>query len=336
MSYNVRLEPSGHKFVVEEGKSVLKAGLDAGMLLPYSCRAGGCKTCMGKVLEGSVDLSGMIPGVLSEEDRRSGQALLCVAKPLSDLVIRIDELEGVQSIKPLKLPCRVIGMEKAAPDVVILTLRIPMNYNLFFLPGQYVEILLEDGQRRSYSLAVAPEHESLTQLKLHIRHTPGGRFTDHVFGNMKLNDMLRIEGPFGTFYLRENSDKPIVLLAGGTGFAPIKSIVETALQKGSRRPMHLYWGGRTRQDIYMMDLAQSWAQQHPQIHFNPVLSMATPACDWQGRTGYVHEAVMSDLPDLSGHQVYACGTPLMVNAARRDFVERCGLPATEFFADSFV
>ena len=336
MSYNVKLVPSGHSYVVEDGKSVLKAGMDAGLLMPYSCRAGGCNTCRGKVLEGSVDYGPVIPGVLPESERRQGYALLCVAKPLSDLVVEVAELEGVRSVTPIKFPCRVVGMERAAPDVMVLTLRIPMNYNLFFLPGQYVEVVLEDGQRRSYSIAVPPAHEVLTQLELHIRHTPGGRYTEQVFGALKVNDMVRFEGPFGMFFLREQSDKPIVMLAGGTGFAPIKSMVEYMLRQGMTRPIKLYWGGRTRRDLYMMELARQWQRQYAHIEFVPVLSMATPACQWDGRTGFVHHAVMEDLADLSGYQVYACGTPNMVNAARQDFVARRDLPADEFFADSFV
>jgi CDP-4-dehydro-6-deoxyglucose reductase len=250
--------------------------------------------------------------------------------------VELRELDGVASVKTMTFPCRVVHAERAAPDVMVVRLRIPMNYTLYFMPGQYIEVLLKDGQRRSYSVAVAPRHDDLTHLELHIRHSPGGLFTDHVFGAMKENDMLKFEGPFGTFFLREDSDKPIVLLAGGTGFAPIKSIIDYMNLHGIRRPVTLYWGGRTRRDIYMMDIAKRWAEEYDHIRFVPVVSNATPECEWEGRSGFVHQAVMEDLPDLSGHQVYACGTPAMVNAARKDFVEQCKLPANEFFADSFV
>jgi CDP-4-dehydro-6-deoxyglucose reductase len=336
MSYQVRLEPSGHTFDVANGKTVLKAAMDAGLLMPYSCRAGGCATCRGKIVEGTVDYGPIIPGVLPDSDRKAGYALMCVAKPLSDLVVELRELEGVTSVKPQTFPCRVVGIERAAPDVAVLRLRIPMNYNIYFMPGQYLEVLLKDGQRRTYSIAVAPHHEDLTHLELHIRHSPGGLFTDYVFESLKQNEMLRFEGPFGTFFLREDSDKPIVLLAGGTGFAPIKSIIEYTIRQGIRRPIHLYWGGRTRRDIYMMDLAKQWQEQHEHIKFVPVLSSATPECNWEGRRGFVHHAVMEDFPDLSGYQLYACGTPAMVNAAKKDFVEQRALPDNEFIADSFV
>lgn len=336
MSFKVTLEPTGHSFEVADGKTVLKAGMDAGLLFPYSCRAGGCATCRGKILEGQVDYGPIIPGVLPDSERKAGYALMCVAKPLTDLVVELKELDGISSVKAMTFPCRIASIERTAPDVMKVRLRIPMNYNIYFLPGQYIDVLLKDGQRRSYSIAVPPHHEDLTHLELHIRHSPGGVFTDHVFGSMAEGEMVRFEGPFGTFFLREDSDKPIVMLAGGTGFAPIKSIVEYMLSQNIRRPIKLYWGGRARRDIYMMELARDWARQHDHITFVPVLSNATEACEWDGRTGFVHQAVMEDLPDLSSHQVYACGTPLMVSAARKDFVERCNLPSNEFFADSFV
>jgi CDP-4-dehydro-6-deoxyglucose reductase len=179
----------------------------------------------------------------------------------------------------------------------------------------------------------APHDDELIQL--HARHVPGGQFTDHVFGKMKERDILRFEGPHGTFFLREDSDKPIVLVASGTGFAPIKSIIEHALHKGIMRPMTLYWGGRRPKDLYMNALAEGWAAQG-RITYVPVISDALPEDTWTGRTGFVHRAVMQDFPDLSGHQVYACGAPVMVDAARADFSAKCRLPEEEFFADSFL
>ena len=337
MAFKVTLMPSGHSFQVEEGKRILDAGLAAGYAMPYSCRAGTCRTCRGKVIEGKVDYGTYMisEAYLPMEHRAMGLALLCSAVAQSDLVIELKELSLV-GIKPRVVPCRVKQLQKPAADVAILDLKLPMNENFMFSPGQYIDVLLKDGKRRSYSIATAPSVEGTTDLQLHLRHTPGGAFTDHVFSAMKERDLLRFEGPLGTFYLREDSNKPIVLLASGTGFAPIKCIVEYALRKKIDRPMTLYWGCRTKADLYMLELPQLWARESPGFKFIPVLSDATPADAWTGRSGFVHQAVMQDFPDLSGFQVYACGAPVMVDAARRDFTGQCGLPEDEFFADSFL
>ena len=212
-------------------------------------------------------------------------------------------------------------------------LRLPANERLQFLAGQYIDILMKDGRKRSFSLANAPHDDAL--LQLHIRHVPGGAFTEQVFTTMKVRDILRFNGPHGTFYLREDSSKPIIFLAGGTGFAPIKSIVEHALAENCQRPMSIYWGAKARIDLYMDALPAQWAASHAHISYVPVLS--EPAADdaWSGRTGLVHQAILADFPDLSGHQVYACGAPGMIDAARRDFAAQ-GLPEDEFFADAFT
>ncbi|MFM9967138.1 MAG: CDP-6-deoxy-delta-3,4-glucoseen reductase [Burkholderiales bacterium] len=337
MAYQVTLQPSGHTFQVEEGKRILDAGLAAGHAMPYSCRAGTCRTCRGKIIEGSVSYgTNMVSDAyLPPEHRAMGLALLCSAVPESDLVIELKELSLV-GIKPKIVPCRVKQVQKPVADVAILDVKLPMNENFMFSAGQYIDILLKDGKRRSYSIATAPSVEGTTDLQLHLRHTPGGLFTDHVFSAMKERELLRFEGPLGTFYLREDSDKPMILLASGTGFAPIKSIVEYALRRKINRPMTLYWGCRAKADLYMLDLPRQWEAENPGFKFIPVLSDATPADAWTGRTGFVHRAVMQDFPDLSAYQVYACGAPVMVDSARKDFTEQCKLPEDEFLADSFL
>jgi CDP-4-dehydro-6-deoxyglucose reductase len=246
----------------------------------------------------------------------------------------VHELHGLAGIRPRKIPCRVERLDRPAPDVAVLGLRLPANENFRFVAGQYIDFLLKDGKRRSYSIANPPKPEGVTALELHVRHTPGGLFTEQVFGTLKVRDLLRFEGPLGTFYLREESDKPIVMVASGTGFAPIKAICEYALDKKLARPITLYWGCRAKRDLYMLEAPAAW--QGPSLKFIPVLSDPTPECRWTGRTGFVHRAVMEDFPDLSGHQVYACGAPVMVEAARRDFSDKCGLPPEEFYADSFL
>lgn len=338
MEYQITLKPSGHTFKVPAGASILRTGLEAGLMMPYSCRQGVCRTCRGTIVEGKVEYGDVHEHYLPPADKAKGYALLCQATPLSDLVIELTILDAAGGIKPKIFPCRVMKIDKPAPDVAILSLRLPMNDNMVFLAGQYVEFLLKEGKRRAYSIATMPTSEGTIDLELHVRHTPGGVFTDHVFGAMKERELLRFEGPLGTFYLREDSSKPIVFLASGTGFAPIKSMIQYAFRKkiDAQRPMVLYWGCRTRRDLYQFDLPVAWAAEHPNFKFVPVLSDATQECAWTGRTGFVHRAVMQDLPDLSGHQVYACGAPVMVDAACKDFIAQCRLPEDEFFADSFL
>jgi CDP-4-dehydro-6-deoxyglucose reductase len=230
-----------------------------------------------------------------------------------------------------------MAIHKPAPDVAVLQLQLPANQNLQYRAGQYVEFILRDGARRSYSMANAPHAlGSPPAIELHLRHMPGGQFTDHVFGAMKEKDILRMEGPFGSFFLREESTKPIILLASGTGFAPIKALIGQLQHTGSTRPVSLYWGCRRRIDLYQHDWCLQQAQHMPLLNYVPVLSEPTPDDAWNGRTGLVHQAVMADWPDLSGHQVYACGVPVMVDAAQRDLVSLCGLPGDEFFADAFT
>ena len=281
MAYQIKLLPSGHTYEAQEGQNVLAAGLEAGHMMPYSCRAGVCRTCRGTIVEGKVDYGLVHETYLPESDKAKGYALLCQAKPLSDLVIEVREVQGV---RPRTIPCRVEKLDKPAPDVAVIGLRLPMNENFRFLAGQYIDFLLKDGKRRSYSLAVRPDPAGITALEIHVRHTPGGVFTDHVFGKLKVRDLLRFEGPLGSFYLREDSDKPIILLASGTGFAPIKAIAEYALERKISRPITLYWGVRLKRDLYMLELARSWTH----LKFVPVLSDEK----WEGRTGFVHRAVM--------------------------------------------
>jgi CDP-4-dehydro-6-deoxyglucose reductase len=331
--HSVMIQPSGQQFQVEDGEAVLAAALRQGLVLPYGCKNGACGTCKGKIVSGAVDYGVYQPKALPDEDKARGKALFCQAKPLSDLVIEARTIGAAKGIEVKMLPCRVQKLERLADDVMALHLKLPANEKLVFLAGQFIEFLLKDGTRRSFSMANAPHDAEL--LQLHVRHVAGGQFTDHVFAKMKERDILRFEGPLGTFFLREDSVKPIVFVASGTGFAPIKSIIEAALKKGSARPMTLYWGGRRPKDLYMNALAEGWAAQGL-LKYVPVVSEAVPEDAWAGRSGFVHRAVMEDFPDLSGHQVYACGVPLMVDAARRDFTSSCRLPEDEFYADSFT
>jgi CDP-4-dehydro-6-deoxyglucose reductase, E3 len=330
----VTLKPSGQQFQVDHGETILAAALRQGLVLPYGCKNGACGSCKGKVIEGSVDYGAYQKRVLSDAEKAQGKALFCQAKPLGDVVVEARAVGAAGGIQVKTLPCRVQAVDRAADDVVVLRVKLPANERLKFLAGQFIEFLLKDGTRRSFSLANPPHDAEV--LELHVRRVAGGKFTEHVFEKMKERDILRFEGPLGVFFLREESPKPIVLVASGTGFAPIKSLVEDAFHRGIERPMTLYWGGRRPKDLYMNALAEKWAAEHASFRYVPVVSDALPEDQWPGRSGFVHRAVMADFPDLSAHQVYACGVPIMVDSARSDFIALCKLPEDEFYADSFT
>ena len=332
MTRQITIRPSGHAFIAQDGETVLEAALREGFMLPYGCRNGACGSCKGKILEGSVDHGKSLDSVLSATERTRGAALFCQARPQSDLIIECREIGAVKDIPVKMLPCRVQTLELVAADVMRIQLKLPAAERLQFLAGQYIDILLKDGTRRSLSMANPPHDDGL--LELHLRNY-GGPFSMHVFTRMKEKDILRFEGPYGSFYLREDSTKPVVLVAGGTGFAPIKAIIEHAIHNKFKRPMVLYRGARRTADLYLDELPQSWQREH-NVSYVPVLSDVAIGETWGGRRGLVHEAVIDDLPDLSEYEVYACGAPAMIEAARRDFCMRCGLPEPAFHADSFT
>jgi CDP-4-dehydro-6-deoxyglucose reductase len=334
MPFQITIKPSEHSFACDDGETVLAAAMRADLMIPYGCRNGACGTCKGKILDGAVDYGAHQPGTLTATEKAQGLALFCVAKPKTPLTIEVREVRRAGDIQIRKLPCRIEKIDKAAPDVAIVSLKLPANERLQYLAGQYIDLLLKDGRRRSFSIATAPEDDAL--LELHIRHVPGGLFSGQLFNEFKGREILRFEGPLGMFYLREESDKPIIFVAGGTGFAPIKAVIEHALHHQVERPMVLYWGVRSLRDLYLPDLPGSWQAKYRDFRFIPVLSDPLPEDRWPGRTGLVHKAVMTDFPDLSGYQVYACGGPAMIDAAKRDFTAERGLPVEEFFADSFT
>ncbi len=337
MPHRITIQPAEYSFEVADDEPILAAAIRQGVGLPYGCRDGACGSCKSRLLEGRVVHGAHQDKALSAQEEAEGWILTCCASAQTDCIVQARNVPGAGDFPVLKLPTRVISIARPAPDVAILRLQLPANQTLRYRAGQYVEFILQGGARRSYSMANAP-HElgSPPAIELHIRHMPGGRFTDHVFGAMKERDILRMEGPFGSFFLREDSTAPVVLLASGTGFAPIKAILEHMRAQGMARPAVLYWGCRRRADLYLHDWCERAAAELPWLRYVPVLSEPAPEDGWSGRTGFVHEAVMADLPDLSRHQVYACGAPVMVDAAQRDFVARCALPAEAFFADAFV
>jgi CDP-4-dehydro-6-deoxyglucose reductase len=329
----VTIQSSGQTFNVRASQTVLEAATEAGINIPYGCRNGACWSCKGKVISGKVMHDDYQGSAMTDEELAAGHALFCCARPLEDLVIETREATGASGIKPRILPARVSKKELLANDVVALHLQLPSSERLQFLPGQYIEFLLKDGKRRAFSIANAPHTE--LGIELHIRLVKGGQFTEYVFNELQEKAILRIEAPFGNFYLREDSEKPIIFAATGTGFAPIKGIIEHMLYHDMQRPMTLYWGGRKPADLYMDALCKRWAEHVPTFNYIPVLSQPKVEGNWAGRIGYVQNTVIEDIKDLNAYQVYACGLPNMVDAARKAFVGQ-GLDADEFFSDAFT
>ncbi len=329
MRHRVQIQPSEHQFYVESGETVLDAALRQGVNLHYGCRNGACGACKGKILQGSVSYDEP-PIALEDSDVEQNLALFCEAKPDSELVIEVDEVDLGQAVEIKTLPCRVHEMNRLTDDVMQLLIKLPASERLQFLPGQYIDILLEDGRHRSFSIANAPHNDDF--LELHVRLVEGGQFTSRVFNTMQPKDLLRIEGPHGSFFYREDTRDEILMIAGGTGFAPLKGIIEHILSEQDTRPIYLYWGVRTEGDLYMRDLAEQCAAEHDNIHFVPVLSEADDS--WNGRTGYVHDAVLSDFDDLSIFDIYACGPPAMIKAAESSFQDK-GMKKEQFYYDSF-
>jgi CDP-4-dehydro-6-deoxyglucose reductase, E3 len=337
MSHQVQIVPAALTFTVERDEPILAAAIRQGIGLPYGCRDGACGSCKSRLVEGRVLHGAHQSKALSAAEEEAGLILTCCATPQTDCVVEARSVAGAGDFPVLKMPARVQSLQRAAPDVMVMTLQLPANQVLRYRAGQYVEFILRDGSRRSYSMANAPHRlGSPPCLELHLRHMPGGKFTDHVFGAMKDKEILRMEGPFGSFFLREESVKPIVLLASGTGFAPIQAILEHMMSQGNTREAVLYWGGRRPQDLYRHDWCLERAAELPWLRYVPVVSDALPEDGWGGRSGFVHRAVMDDFADLSGHEVYACGAPIVVDSAQRDFVLERRLPPEAFFADAFT
>jgi CDP-4-dehydro-6-deoxyglucose reductase len=332
--HQVRLEPSGHTFSVAAGETILESALRQNIGLPYGCRNGACGACKGLLRAGELEFGDYQERALHPAEKAVGKALTCCTRPLTDIVFEVRELAGAKDLAIRTLPCRVERVERPAEDVAVLHLKLPTGERLQFLAGQYIDILMKNGKRRSFSLANAPHDDSF--LELHVRNTPGGAFSHYVFDEMKERAILRFEGPLGTFYLREDSDKPMIFVAGGTGFAPIKAQIEHAFHHGVDRPMVLYWGVRSLKDLYMRDLPAHWQASHDNFSFVPVLSDPLEGDGWPGRVGLVHQAVLDDFSDLSGYQVYACGAPAMTDIAKKTFVEERGLAEDGFYCDAFT
>ena len=332
MSWKIQIKKSGHEFEVEEGESVLTAALRQNIGLPYGCRNGNCGSCRATLLEGEVDYGDHLPSVLSVDDMGESDVILCQAMPKTDLVIDADELQVVAGLQPRIMPCRVTRIEKLADDVIALGLKLPQNQQLKYLAGQYVDILLSGGKRRSYSLAHAPGTSD--ELELHVGYVEGGLFTSHVFNEMKERDLLRFNGPLGSFFIRGEIEEPIILVAGGTGYAPIQAMIEQWIADNDSREVYFYMGARSRRDLYMHQKCLDWESQHERFHYIPVLSEPVAEDAWEGATGWIQDQVLKDFDSLEGYQLYTAGPPVMVHALKKELV-KAGLRTHRMFYDSF-
>ncbi len=336
-TYSISVQPSGRMFSAQGDETILNAAIRSGVGLPYSCKDGSCGSCKCKKLSGSVVHKEHSDKALSAAEEEAGFVLTCSARALTDVVLESRQVTDESSFPVKKLPVRVAALNRLSHDVMQVKLQLPAADKFKYHAGQYIEFILRDGARRAYSMATAPHfQEQAPGVELHIRHMAGGKFTDHVFGAMKEKEILRVEGPFGSFFLREDSDQPIIMLASGTGFAPVKALIEHIQHKGITRPVTLYWGGRRPADLYMDAWVRERAAEMPHLTYVPVVSNALAEDNWTGRTGFVHKAVMEDFADLSGHQVYACGAPIVVDSARAEYTAERGLPEEAFFADAFT
>ncbi len=334
MNFKITIRPSEMSYRLSPELTVLDGALVDGLMLKHSCREGTCGTCKGQIEEGEVDHGASPLDVLTAEEREQGLALFCCAKAKSDLVIRAPEVTELRGISIQQTAARVVSIEKASHDVAILKLMLAPGNTFSYYPGQYLQVLLKDGTRRSYSMATRVPEDN--QIELHIRHMPGGIFSSFVFEGLKPKSVMRLEGPFGSFFLRE-STRPMILVASGTGFAPIQALLEQLREQGdNQRPVHLYWGGRRRDDLYRHDQLLLWEKELPWLRYTPVLSEPTEACNWQGKTGYVHSQVTKDFTNLENFEVYACGAPIVVDSAREEYIAQLKLPEDRFFADAFV
>ena len=331
--YQVKNINSGVIFTVNEGESVLTAALRQGVMLPYSCKNGTCGSCKGQLESGEVHYPFHPPLALSREEIGEGQALLCQAEPTGNLVIRAREIEAVRDIHIRKMPARVTEKTLLSPDVMRIKLKLPNAQRLQFLAGQYLEILLAEGKRRAFSIASSPQSED--EIELHIRHVDGGGFTGWVFDELKERDILRLEAPLGTFFVRNDKiERPMIMMGGGTGFAPLKSMLEDLLAHHDQRPLHLFWGAGNRADLYMHEQVKQWAAQNEHIQYSTALLEPGDAAATDSYNGFAHQAVLQQYADLSNFDIYMSGPPAMIDASRSAFLEN-GAEKRRIFFDSF-
>jgi CDP-4-dehydro-6-deoxyglucose reductase len=334
MNHTIRNITNNTSFIAEKDETILQAALRNNHLYPYGCQSGACGACKARLVSGKVEHLRRDPGVLSDNELDQGICLPCQAVPLSDIEIEVKEIARAKHIEIKTLPTRVREKTLLCDDVVQLYLSLPSTQIFEFRPGQYINILLKNGKERSFSIANTPAQAKQQGLELHIRIVADGYYSPQVKESVQPKDILRIQGPFGTYFLRKDEELPIIMVAGGTGYAPIKGLIEDAIESKSSLPITLYWGARTKADLYLNEQAEHWADNIEGFKYIPVLSEATEADNWAGRTGFVHDAIAQDFPDASGHSVYASGPPVMVDALKEVF-DSNGLDAEFFYSDAF-
>jgi CDP-4-dehydro-6-deoxyglucose reductase len=327
----VTLIPTGQTFTAETGETVLAAALRAGLNLPHSCKGGHCASCRARIVDGTVGYAGDTPPGITAGEIREGYALLCQAMALTDLRVEGREVRPAPDVEVKSLPCRIDRMELVAEDVMAVFLRLPAVEELHYRPGQYLDVMLSEGRRRSFSIASAPADGK--HLELHVRRASTTGFTAQLFESMHAGALLRIEGPLGQFWFRSESPRTAIMVGGGTGYAPLRAMIRQLLATGDRRPITLYWGARDVDGLYEHAWLEELARTRPGFVYRPVLS--DPGASGGGiRVGLVHEAVLADHPDLSGMDVYASGPPAMIEAIRTSYAAH-GLPREQLFFDSF-
>ncbi len=331
MGMTVQIEPADKSFTVEASQTILEAALEAGITLKHSCRDGQCGECRATILSGAVSYADPAGIKLEQSDLEGKTGLMCVGHATADLVIEAPEVTELEEISVQKCAGRTMAKEAVSDDVAVLKIAPAPGINFAFKPGQYLDLTVKGYDTRSYSMA-STDADAL--IELHVRKMPDGAVSPFIVDELKPKAIVTIEGPYGTFYVRD-SDSPIIMVASGTGFAPVKSMMLDLVARGNTRPVALYWGGRCQQDLYMDQLCQQWAEQNRWFSYIPVLSDSVDE-GWNGRTGFVHQAVVDDIADMSAYEVYACGAPIVVSSARRDFVELCGLEPDRFYSDAFV
>lgn len=332
MAYaRITLLPAQHEIAAGGDESILDAARRAGINLPHSCKGGHCASCRARLVEGAIRYPDMPPAGLTEQEHHHGDVLLCQARAASaHVTVRLREIHAPVDLQVKSLPCRVEQLQQLAPDVMAMFLKWPAAEDFAYLPGQYIDVLLPQQRRRSFSIANAPGRTA--SLELHVGRVAGGEFTQQVFEAIRPGTLLRMEGPLGQFWFRQTSPRPALLIAGGTGYAPMRAMLEALLGRGEERPLHLYWGVRTPEQLYEQARLHEWTQRHANFRYTPVVSGAAPS--WQGRTGLVHAAALQDHDDFAALDVYTAGPPALVEAVRYELVAR-GLPAEQLFFDSF-
>ncbi|MGE0775073.1 MAG: FAD-binding oxidoreductase, partial [Sphingomonadaceae bacterium] len=311
----------------EPEERILDAAERAGYTMAYSCRKGVCVTCRSGLTKGTVKIAPF------GSPRQAGEDILCcMAIPDGPVEIAPPWIKERRQPDRARMSMVVHKIENRSKEVAVLHLRLPIGRRMPFSAGQYVTVQMEGGDSRNYSIANPPHLNDIVEL--HVRRVPGGQFSDRVLNSLKRGSLLDIELPFGLFTWAENVSRPAILLATGTGFAPLKSMIRELIHQRISRPVHLFWGGEQEADIYDRALVEGWAKTLPWFSFTPVL--ANPEANWEGATGFVQDAVLAQYPDLLGHEVYACGNPIMIAHASKLLIEKGALSADAFYSDAFV